>query len=74
MPTVTVDPSKKKREPCQSEEAVRLKIDLQNRLSAGAIKLVQLRMPSVTVCEIVARKVIEIGADGTRDPQDLPKL
>ncbi|CCE09086.1 hypothetical protein BRAS3843_300010 [Bradyrhizobium sp. STM 3843] len=39
-----------------------------------ALKTLHLVDRNDPVCEIVARKVIEIGLDGTRDPQEIAAL
>jgi len=52
-----------------SEDSERLKQAFN--LALDGLNLVDRSDP---ICEIVARKIIEIGLDGTRDPQDIAAL
>ena len=52
-----------------SEDSERLKQAFN--LALDGLNLVDRSDP---ICEIVARKIIEIGMDGTRDPQDIAAL
>jgi hypothetical protein len=52
-----------------SEDSERLKQAFN--LALNGLNLVDRSDP---ICEIVARKIIEIGMDGTRDPQDIAAL
>ena len=52
-----------------SEDSERLKQAFN--LALDGLSLVDRSDP---ICEIVARKIIEIGMDGTRDPQDIAAL
>ena len=49
------------------------KIELFNLAFNQALRALYLVDRNDPVCEIIARKVIEIGADGTRDPQEIAK-
>ena len=49
-------------------------VERLNRAYSFALRRLSLIDRNDPVCEIVARKIIEIDAAGTRDPEDIAKL
>ena len=58
----------------QEGNASPVEVERLNRAFAFTLKSLHLVDRNDPICEIVARKVMEIGRDGTHDPREIAKL